>query len=110
MNWKLIAMCGHYCGWCERTIPGTKDECPTCQVARGDMWWGECRVAKCCSERGLQHCGLCEDLPCDKLRWAFNHPDHGDNGERLANLKVWARGEGTLIKYGTFAEKRTEGD
>jgi hypothetical protein len=36
------------------------------------------------------------------LQEAFDQPEHGDNGERLANLKTWARGEDSYIKLGTF--------
>lgn len=101
MRMQLIAMCGDYCGQC-----GYREEanCPTCQVAKGEMFWGECSVAKCCTEKGLMHCGLCDDLPCDILKAAFNHPDHGDKGERLANLMAWARGEKTSVKIGTFSQ------
>jgi len=100
MNMKLVSMCGDYCGECSYR---EQVNCPTCQVAKGDMFYGECSVAKCCSEKGFKHCGLCNDLPCDILKEAFNHPEHGDNGERLENLIVWARGEETFVKIGTYA-------
>ena len=102
MDMALIAMCGDYCGECNYR---EKTNCPTCQVARGKMFYGECRVASCCSSKGLQHCGLCDEMPCDILKDAFAHPEHGDKGERLANLKAWARGEETFIKIGTFTGK-----
>ena len=40
MNMKLIAMCGDYCGVCSFR---EETNCPTCQIARGDMF---CRANK----------------------------------------------------------------
>ncbi len=94
MDMRLIAMCGAYCGVCSYR---EETNCPTCQVAKGDMFHGECQVAKCCVDKGLNHCGLCDDLPCDMLEAIFNNPEHGDDGERLDNLKSWARGEETYV-------------
>jgi len=60
------------------------------QIAMCGAYCGTCQVAVCGNAKGLLHCGLCPDVPCDALRQAFDHPEHGDNGERLANLKAWA--------------------
>ena len=102
MDRELIARCGAYCGDCEWK---DKMNCLGCQRTKGNMFWGECRVAKCSIEKGIEHCGLCSTLPCDTLQEAFDHPEHGDNGERLANLKAWARGEDSYIKLGTFTSR-----
>ncbi len=32
------------------------------------------------------------------LQELFDNAEHGNNGERLANLKAWAKGEDTFIK------------
>ncbi|TFG00119.1 MAG: DUF3795 domain-containing protein [Promethearchaeota archaeon] len=102
MNKELIGMCGAYCGFCEWK---EKTNCPGCQKSRGEMFWGECMVAKCSNGKGYLHCGFCPDLPCSELQQAFNNPDHGDDGERLANLKNWAKGDESIIKLGTFQKK-----
>lgn len=99
MDRKLIAMCGVYCGECNWS---EKTNCLGCQINKGDMFWGECSVAKCCVDKGLEHCGLCSGFPCKVLQEAFDNPEHGDNGERLANLKSWAAGKDSYIKLGTF--------
>ncbi len=72
----------------------------------GDMFYGTCDVAVCCSAKGLLHCGLCPSAPCQILQQAFDHPEHGDSGERLANLKAWAKGDDTIIALGSFASKK----
>ena len=101
MDKGQIGMCGAYCGICEWK---DKMNCSGCQACKGDMFYGECGVAKCCLGKGLLHCGLCPDLPCAELQQAFDHPDHGDHGERLANLKNWAKGDETIHKLRTFSK------
>ena len=69
MDIEMMGMFGVYCGVCdcrERT------NCLGCQKSSGKMFWGECSVAKCAIEKGLEHCGLCSDLPCEKLQNAFD--------------------------------------
>lgn len=95
MDKELIGMCGAYCGDCDWK---EKTNCAGCKASKGAMFWGKCGVATCCLAKGLDHCGLCPELPCDTLEEFFDNPEHGDNGERLANLKAWAQGEDTFIK------------
>ncbi|OQA97181.1 MAG: hypothetical protein BWY25_02168 [Chloroflexi bacterium ADurb.Bin222] len=93
MDPQLIGMCGAYCGACAWKEP---TNCPGCLASRSQMFWGTCAVARCALERDLPHCGFCADLPCARLQSFFDDPEHGDNGERLANLQAWARGETTF--------------
>jgi hypothetical protein len=50
------------------------------------MFWQESKLATCCNERSYLQCGFCPDLPRTELQQAFDNPEHGDNGERLANF------------------------
>ena len=86
---NMIAKCGTYCGACEWK---EKTNCLGCKACASKMFWGECDKAKCCIERGYEHCGQCPDMPCQKLLDLFADPEHGDNGARLRNLKNWANG------------------
>lgn len=45
---------------------------------------------------------FCSSLPRPTVQRVFDNPEHGDNGERLANLKAWAKGDDTIIELGTF--------
>ena len=99
MDKEQIGMCGAYCGVCDWK---EKTGCPGCQGCKGKMFWGECPTAKCCGDKGLTHCGNCSEVPCDTLGEVFDSPEHGDNGERLANLKSWAKGEDSFVEIGTF--------
>jgi hypothetical protein len=101
----LIARCGDYCGICAWKEPMN---CPGCQAARGDMFHGVCQVAKCSLAKGYAHCGECPDLPCGMLQAISDDPEHGDNGERLANLRAWERGEERYIAIGTFGDKGSD--
>lgn len=94
MDKEMIGMCGAYCGVCEWK---EKANCPGCQKSKGEMFWGECQVATCAIEKEYTHCGSCSKLPCDNLQSAFDNPEHGDNGERLENLKNWENGNNTFI-------------
>lgn len=99
MDKKMIGMCGTYCGECEWR-EGTS--CPGCQTSQSHMFWGTCQIAKCAIENKHAHCGTCSTLPCEKLIDAFNNGEHGDNGERLINLKNWAKGEDTYLRLRTL--------
>jgi hypothetical protein len=90
MDTQLIGMCGAYCGACEWK---EKTNCPGCQAAAGKPFWGACGVAGCALEKGFKHCGSCPQVPCETLQSFFDNPEHGDNGERLENLKAWAGGQ-----------------
>lgn len=91
----MIGMCGAYCGTCEWK---SQMNCPGCLTAKGDMFWGACGVAKCVIAKGILHCGFCSELPCELLLQYCDNPEHGDNGERLANLRAWARGENSYLE------------
>jgi hypothetical protein len=92
---QMMGMCGAYCGVCEWR---ESTNCTGCQKNKGEMFWGQCTVAICTVKKGYLHCGFCPKVPCPKLKEAFDNPEHGDNGERLANLKAWAKGRETYLK------------
>lgn len=59
---KLAAVCGRHCGECDAHANGS---CCGCGYQLGKTRRGECTVFQCCVvERGLEHCGLCLDFPC----------------------------------------------
>ena len=66
----LAAACGLYCGECE--LRGEK--CAGCGHVRGRPFWVAqyelevCPVYGCAVEKhGLEHCGLCDEYPCEML-------------------------------------------
>jgi len=64
----LAAVCGIYCGDCE--LLGK--QCSGCAQVEGKPFWAEqfgievCQLYDCCiNKKTLEHCGLCEELPCE---------------------------------------------
>ena len=113
---KVQSRCGLLCGFCTFKEPYN---CGGCIETNGHPFHGECPVAKCCQDKGYNHCGECENLPgecaepkcnkidangffecggckstsCDKLYpYSYKDPEHGDNppGARVAVCRSWA--------------------
>ena len=42
-----------------------------------------------CNYRGLDHCGACEDFPCEMLNKFAYDEGQGDNGKRIEQCKKW---------------------
>ena len=64
----LAASCGIYCGGCEIL----DKDCTGCGQVHGKPFWTEkfdmevCLLYDCCvNKKQLEHCGLCDELPCD---------------------------------------------
>lgn len=74
------SVCGIDCDTCKFKA---EQNCEGCQLLKGKVFWGECELYKCSSEKGHEHCGMCSDFPCSKLQeWASS-----ENPERIDNLK-----------------------
>lgn len=78
-----------YCGtMCDQCTFRQSTNCPTCQKAAGKMFWGQCKLAMCCIDKKLDHCGHCPSFPCDDLKDFSFDKEHGDNGKRIENLRA----------------------
>lgn len=78
--------CGVCCNSCERK---EAVHCGGCTVMEKPFWGGTCGVKACCESRKLNHCGECNDFPCDML--ANMGKDKGfDPLPKLEKLKEWA--------------------
>ncbi len=79
-----IAVCGLDCAICAYR---EQTNCAGCAESKGDMFWGECKIAKCAQRKNVEDCSYCDEFVCDDLN-AFSHDkEHGDNGERIENLR-----------------------
>lgn len=83
----LLAACGLYCGACyhyrasfysperlcrEAAQRGRGIEGFTCQGCRSDKLYihprcAQCEIRACTDERGIPHCGLCLEFPCQRI-------------------------------------------
>ena len=73
---NYAAACGLYCGKCEYL----GDKCEGCGHEEGKPFWTEimkiamCPLYECCIiKKQLEHCGLCDELPC-KIFLSFQDP------------------------------------
>jgi hypothetical protein len=94
----MIAYCGLDCGSCPTYLATLADDdqkrretaafyrkefkfdvpekdinCDGCPSDSGTLFsfCTDCNVRRCCREKGLEHCGLCPDAPCEHLRKMF---------------------------------------
>ncbi|HEY32175.1 MAG TPA: DUF3795 domain-containing protein [Dehalococcoidia bacterium] len=65
---NLAPVCGLYCGSCEYLGA----QCRGCGHEQGKPFWTKgidievCQLYDCCvNTKHLEHCGLCDDLPCE---------------------------------------------
>ena len=66
---KLAAPCGLYCGSCselllDKTCHGCGCECGQCAAGPHR---DACALYRCVTERGIESCAACDDLPCTRL-------------------------------------------
>ena len=66
-------------------------DCPGCLHISKPIWGDSCPVKDCCEGKKLNHCGECEEFPCETLNsFAFDE-EHGDNGAMIDQCKEWAK-------------------
>ena len=104
----LVGACGLYCGACraylaslptgkhlleEANIREGEEESYICRGCRSTplhLGCAQCKIRLCTEEKGVAHCGLCREFPCDQIS-AFqsdglaHHRDVFDNLEDLKN-------------------------
>jgi hypothetical protein len=75
------AVCGQFCGGCDAFAEGI---CCGCGYQLGQTRRGLCALFQCCIvERGLEHCGLCVDFPCELF---LSHARPSDVAQCYRNL------------------------
>jgi len=72
LDFKLVSPCGIYCHECNEY----KNGCAGCGYVKGKPSWGECRFYPCVREKGIEHCGLCAEFPCNYYLSTFD-PNEG---------------------------------
>ena len=82
----IESRCGLLCGVCAyRESMG----CAGCVNIEKPFWGDGCPVKSCCEGRGLEHCGLCGDFPCQLLHGSAYDPQQGDGGARIQQCEKW---------------------
>ena len=82
--------CGLCCAECEWREP---NNCRGCIESNGQPFHGECPVAVCAQNKGLLHCGECDNFPCELLVQYSCDPEHGDKpaGTRIEQCLRWLK-------------------
>lgn len=77
---NLAASCCDYCGKC----PNNPNKCPGCNMETHPEYY----FLKCCTQKAIDHCGLCSEFPCEKLA-SFIPDDRAEcpKGYHMANLR-----------------------
>ena len=83
---SVQSYCGCICDGCEHK---ESHGCKGCFANKGNQFWGECDLAKCCIEKGYTHCGECPDIPCETMRNMAD--DDNPKGTRIVVCRAWAK-------------------
>ena len=82
----IESRCGILCSACSFKADGV---CSGCVHIQKPFWGDACPVKDCCESRKQEHCGTCDDFPCDLLN-QFAYDEHqGDNGLRIEQCRKW---------------------
>lgn len=80
---KIVSCCGVVCSECE-SFP---ENCKGCPEIKGIVYWLQytggaiCGIYDCCINiKGLEHCGRCRSLPCER----YNRDDPTKSAEENA--------------------------
>lgn len=83
---EIASRCGILCGECAYR---EQMNCAGCVHIEKPFWGESCPVKSCCEEKGLEHCGLCEEFPCGLLNQFAYDEKQGDDGKRIAQCRRW---------------------
>ncbi|MFX1258883.1 MAG: DUF3795 domain-containing protein [Promethearchaeota archaeon] len=82
---NVAAPCGLYCGTCEYL----GKNCRGCGNVLGKPFWTEkmdiniCPLYDCCvNSKKLEHCGLCDDLPCNLFKRFYDPSLNPEEAEK----------------------------
>jgi len=78
----LLSGCGEFCGPCPYHTGEKQPPCPGCASHEGHPFWGECKVYECIVAKGVAHCGLCSEFPCDPF--VDHYEESAPDGQRAA--------------------------
>lgn len=82
----IESRCGILCSEC-----GYREQmnCPGCMEIEKPFWGECCPVKSCCEEKKQDHCGECDNFPCELLIQFSYDEEQGDNGKRIEQCKLW---------------------
>ena len=81
----IESRCGLLCSECDYR---EQMNCAGCVHIQKPFWGESCPVKKSCETKKLEHCGQCDNFPCDLLNQFAYDEKQGDNGKRIDRKSV----------------------
>jgi hypothetical protein len=92
----IFSGCGTICNDCEYYKGEKSPQCTGCNQVKGKPFWGECKLYACIIKHEVEHCGLCDEFPCDLFINQYD-PSHGPSSAVLrAGLLAYRAKHGDL--------------
>lgn len=85
----VYAACGLICNDCPWYKGEKEPQCPGCEKIEGKPFWGTCETYKCAIEHGVDHCGLCNEFPCDGFMGRYDPSTGPENAVLRAGLLAY---------------------
>lgn len=85
---ELLTICGSDCGYCSNYLGEKQPQCAGCTALKGKPFWvkGVCSIYACTEKKGVTHCGVCTEFPCEQF---MNHFDpNNPEGQRNATVRA----------------------
>lgn len=82
----IKSRCGILCGECNYR---EQMNCKGCVQIEKPFWGESCPLKSCCEDKKHEHCGQCNDFPCDLLKQFAFDEKQGDGGKRIEQCKKW---------------------
>lgn len=104
----MAAPCGSICDECEWYNGKKETNCPGCLVKKGKPFWGECETYICTAMKKIDHCGQCDEFPCETLIDQFD--PNIKNGQLEAICRIGQLAIRNKIGTHKWLEKRAKGE
>lgn len=78
--------CGLTCSTCKHREPM---KCQGCININKPFWGDSCPLKSCCEQKQYEHCGQCDQFPCDLLHQFAYDKQQGDEGKRIHQCRAW---------------------
>ena len=74
---STLTACGLDCGSCPWHQGKMPQICPGCEEVDGRPFCGSCATYDCVKTKKIEHCGLCDEFPCEDFMSRFdpNNPE-----------------------------------
>ena len=94
MEVQMFSPCGTVCDDCDWFKGEKQPQCPGCEAVEGKPFWGACETYACVMERGVEHCGVCGEFPCEDFMSRYDPSKGPENAVLRAGLLAYRARQG----------------